>query len=142
MSRIMTVGLLLVGLTLFGCANESRKWYGIWEGDLKVSDPAMPNDDLRRMVDLAKLSIKPDGTFELMRSSITVSGTHRLGKDKAFFTITRILDQPISTQGPGTQKMNKDLTATWEEDGSLLLNDPTGFESGPVKLTRTSQPVN
>jgi hypothetical protein len=60
----------------------------------------------------------------------------RLGKDKAFLTITRMLDRPISSAGSGTQEMNKDLVATWQEDGSILLDDPGGFDAEPVRLTR------
>lgn len=100
----------------------------------------MPDNDVRRTVDLIRLTILPNGTFEMLRSGINESGTHKLGKERAFLTITKILGRPVQQLGPGAEQMNKDLTAVWQSDGSLLLSDPGGFDALPVKLSRAEQP--
>jgi hypothetical protein len=135
----ITVGLFVLGLTL-GCSGESQKWHGTWVGDLQRTAPDAPKDFKSNTINLIKLMILPNGTFEMMESGIPKSGTVRLGQDKAYLTITRILDRPVSSAGSGTQEMNKDLVATWQEDGSILLDDPGGFDAAPVRLTREEQP--
>jgi hypothetical protein len=135
----ITVGLFVLGLT-HGCAGESRKWHGTWVGDLKRTAPEAPDDYKAHTINLIKLMILSNGTFEMMESGIPKSGTVRLGRDKAYLTITRMLDRPISSAGSGTQGMNKDLVATWQEDGSFLLEDPGGFDAAPVRMTRQEQP--
>jgi hypothetical protein len=135
----ITVGLFVLGLT-HGCSGESQKWQGTWVGDLNRTAPDAPDDYKAHTINLIELKILSDGTFEMMESGIPKSGTVRLGREKAFLTITRVLDRPISSAGSGTQDMNKDLVATWQEDGSILLDDPGGFDAGPVRLTRPEQP--
>ncbi len=142
MARIISVAVLALGLTLtalVGCESQSQKWYGDWEGDLQRADP-IPGNDVVTTINKVRLTILPNGTFELLRSGINESGTHRLGKDRAFLTITHVLGRPVGQLGTGAEKMNKDLTAVWQSDGSVLLSDPGGFDERPVRLTRREQP--
>jgi hypothetical protein len=136
MTRIISVAVLALGLSLlavFGCENQSQKWYGDWVGNLNRVDEV---DDVARSINHIKLTIKPDGTFQLLRSGIGDSGSHQLGEDKAFLKITHHLDRPIQQMGPGAEKMNKDLILRWQDDGSITFEDPGGFDVGPVRLTR------
>ncbi len=129
----------LIVLLFAGCASHSQKWYGTWEGDLQRAKPSAPLD-IRNTINLLKVTILPDGTFEMVESGVSKSGRHRLGEDKAFLTIKKVLGRPIEQSGRGTQSQNLDLTLTWQEDGSILWNDPAGQDGHPVRLTLKSQP--
>jgi hypothetical protein len=131
----MTVAVLALGLA-FGCANHSAKWYGRWEGDLKRAAASAPDDPTKRTIDLLRLDIKPDGTFEVLESGFDKSGTHKLGSEQAFLTVKTILGRPVDEIGGGTKRENKDVVLTWLEDGTIEWRDPAGF-GGPVVLRKS-----
>ena len=68
------------------------------------------------------------------------TGTVRIVDGKAFLTIKRIMDRPIQQLGSGAEKMNLDLTAEIQEDGSMLFRDPGGFDDRYVTMVRRAQP--
>ncbi len=123
----------MLGL-ISGCSNISQKWYGKWEGNLQRTDPAMPDDDVKRTIDYLSVTILRNGTFEMVESGIPVTGSHNLGSEKAFLTIKTRAGQPVS------EKESTDLTLTWNGDGSILWHDPAGFDGHPVRLTLKPQP--
>ena len=138
MTRIISVAVLALGLSLlvaFGCANQSQKWYGQWEGDLQRVDPV---DSTARTINKAELRIKADGTFLLIRSGISEEGTHQLGDDKAFLKVTKVLGRQIDQIGPAAEAMNKDLVLRWQDDGTITLDDPGGFDEKPVVLKQVT----
>ncbi len=122
----------MLGL-ITGCASSSQKWYGTWEGDLKRAGSSVPLHD-RNTINLLQVRILPDGTFEMLESGITVSGTHMLGSKKAFLTVRKTMGQPVE------QSKTNDLTLTWQDDGTVLWTDPAGFGNEPVRLTLKPQP--
>lgn len=138
MAKSITVGLLAVGL-LSGCSNDAQKWYGRWEGDLGRVSSDIPDDPKKRTINLVRIDIKADGTFEMLESGFDKSGTHKLGSEKAFLRVKTLLGRSVESLGPGTQAANQDLILTWQEDGTVLYKDPAGFDEAPVVLRRTAR---
>ena len=130
----------LAALALVGCQDANAEWYGVWEGDLKRTDPTKPDDAIRRTIDLLLVTIRRDGTFEMEESGMLKTGTVRIVDGKAFLTIKRIIDRPIQQLGSGAEKMNLDLTAEIQEDGTMLFRDPGGFDDRYITLVRHAQP--
>ena len=143
--RSITVALSALGLLslsgiglLTGCENTSQKWHGTWEGDMKRLQSSAP-DDVERTINLLRITILPDGTFEMLESGLSKSGTTRLDGDKAYLKVKKLLGQPIEQSGPGTQRENEDLVLEWGEDGTVVWHDPSGYGGVEVQLKRASQ---
>ena len=143
MRRSITFAIFCSGLAaliFLGCQNPNEEWYGVWEGDLQRTDPAKPDDDRKRTIDLLLVTIRRDGTFEMEESGMLKTGTVRIVDGKAFLTIKRIMNRPIQQLGSGAEKMNLDLTAEIQEDGTMLFRDPGGFDDRYITLVRRAQP--
>ena len=125
-------------LALCGCGG-AHQWYGEWQGDLQLVGNRIPDDPVKATINRIRLTLKPDGSFEMVRSGIPETGDFRSGGDRAFLTIKTRFGQPVSLSGPGTQAMNRDLTLDWQKDDSLLFTDPAGFDTHPVLLDRKAQ---
>jgi hypothetical protein len=130
--KSITVALLMLGL-ISGCASVSKKWYGTWEGDLQRADPATPLHE-RNTINLLRIRILPDGTFEMLESGIPIEGTCVLGSKKAFLRPRKTLGQPVDPS------KSKEMTLTWQDDGTVLWTDPGGFDGGSVRLSMKPQP--
>lgn len=170
MHRSITLGLLFVGLAslctfcLLGCdpetaadamderraaseaANdiptEPAELYGVWEGEFDRVDPSMPNDGKRGTINYLRLTIRRDRTFRMLDAGMPKSGTYRIVNGKALLKTTRVMDRPIEQLGSGARKMNLEMTAELQDDGTLLFMDPGGFDEGYVTLVRRTQPAD
>ena len=144
MTRIITVGLVLLGLTLFYCSGQDQasgaepEWFGTWEGTFEdaVKESA-PDDAITTTLKLVRLRINPDGTFSLLRGGMPATGDFRLSGDKVILKVKRILDRPVEDHGKGAVKMNKEITVEMQKDGTALLIDE--FYDDPIVLTKRSQ---
>lgn len=119
------------------CSGDTAKWVGRWEGDLQRADPSAPDDPTKRTINLLRVDIKPDGTFEMLESGIGKSGTHKLGSERAVLRVTKIMGQPVAEIGGGTERENRQITLTWRDDGTAVYSDPAGFD-GDVLLKKTT----
>ena len=130
-----------MGLLIWqGSANKNEVWYGRWEGTMNFTDAPDQDDVIARTINTARLDIRPDGTFSLVRGGVPVSGNHVLQGEKATLKVLKFMDRPIEDVGEGAVKMNKDIKLRLKEDGTVVLSDD--FYDEDVLLTKQAQPKN
>lgn len=130
------VGALVAGLA---CA-PSFRFAGDWRGhrDIEVK----PGEDaaMLRTISRIDLKIEPDGHFDMVDAGMPKSGRVRYGDGKAFLEVKTLMNRPIEEAGPGVQRQNREIELTPDGPDALLFHDPAGFDPGPIRLERQSQP--
>lgn len=125
----------MVLLGLAGCADTST-WVGTWEGR-RTSAPASADPVIAETLALVRLTIKPDGTFDLLDGGFTASGEASLGRARSQLVVRKVLGSAATL--PFDRK-NLNIALERRPDGSILLSG-SAFGVGPVRLQRGSQPT-
>lgn len=132
--RIIAFGCLLTGL--FGCG-ASFDWSGQWIGerDLLIQ-PGTP-EDIATTVRRVRLTIKPDGTFELIESGAPRNGLFLAsGRSGTLRTLT-VFGKPVEQLNEPVPEAELALNG----DGTATLTDPSSPDGKPVILRREAQPL-
>ncbi len=111
-------------LVLTGCADRGD-WVGEWVGRRDIVAPPGADPSVTVSLSTVRLTIKPDGTFQLIEESFDKGGNAILGGETGRLDITTTLGRPVQSlgdeavTGAGERrlKLKKDGTIQFERDG-------------------------
>lgn len=85
-----------------------------------------------------KLTLREDGTFELIEAGLPRAGEAAYGSSEATLQARKFMDRPIERMGSSAEAMNQPMKLRWVGDGTIEFQDPGGFDTSPVVLRRLS----
>lgn len=132
-AKILPLALLLVGLV--SCGSPGTKWVGVWAGEREGSVKPGGDPTIAKTLSMVRLTIRGDGTFELLRGGFPHEGTVAFGNEASYLKVTRIMGKPVEDV-VGAKAQNPDITLEMKDDGTVLLKDPADFGMPPVLLKR------
>lgn len=122
-----------------GC-NGSAQFQGRWVGERDIPVPEGGDRALAATIGRVRLEIKPNGRFDLVEAGMPKSGRVRYADGRAFLRIERIMHDPIEKLSPHVARENHEIVLTVQRDGTLLYDDPRGFDPEPLVLRRETKP--
>jgi hypothetical protein len=95
---------------------------------------ARPGSDptIVRTLSKIRLEIQPGGRFTMIDAGMGKAGDIRYADGKALLKVRTMLGQE-APEAP-------EIALTPQDDGTLVYDDPAGFETAPVIMKRESQP--
>ena len=137
---------LLTGIVLFflvlnlvtkNWSGSSFNFVGDWRGFRDIK--ALPGEDPTILRQLSKLdlTVRPNGTFELVESGMPYEGKSRESGGTLYLRIETVMGKPVESE-PAYKKVGEiELELKPLENGRLQFTDPAGFEKKPVVMERT-----
>lgn len=121
---------MLALLVIPGCGGSGHAWKGKWVGNRdELILPGKDNDVIAATLKRIEITLNGDGTFDMVEMGIPQRGSYSLNGDEAKLKIRSRLDREVDPN-------MKELILTWQQDGSVLYDDPGGFYPEPVKLEK------
>lgn len=127
MVRSITVVLIAV-MVLGGCSRPNQ-WVGFWRGSLQTGE-APPGSDpsIGKTLAAIKLTIRPDGSFDLTEAGFGMTGTAQLGTTTGTLTIQTLLGKDIGSLGPDYKNFDRIRKLTMNEDGTITYSSAANEE--------------
>lgn len=122
-------------MLLASCGPAAHDWTGEWTGELPSLSPDAPKDTVANTLNKVKLTVRPDGTFTLVRGGIPADGETIPSDGGLILRFRKVLGQPLDKQPQEVRQQYADAKMQIKE-GSVVLVDPTDFNRDPVKLLR------
>jgi hypothetical protein len=123
-----------------GCGpSHSFQYVGQWEAHRELPKQAGVDPEIAYQASRVVLTIKSDGTFDLVDAGYPHGGNFEVDGDHAVLTITSVMGQPMDRQDAATQAQNKPIRLTPEPDGKTLRYfDPGGFDQTGLIMKRVT----
>ncbi len=128
--------VFLLAFVEIGCGSNSFNYVGTWEGRREGKTPQGADPLVMNTLLKIKIVINPDGTFDMFEAGLPKSGNVYFGTEQATLRVTRIMDEPIAEYLKNQEDKQIEIALKPQKDGTVLYEDPNGFDVNPVILSR------